>query len=547
MLSIGAGAVLLEFVKPAQATPSGDRYQRMERAKLRSIATGSLAVAVTALTLVLGIMFAQTQQTERVAEAAEQQSQASNAFRLIESMNSRAEGALITVAAFNAGLTGEAERDSALASITEAQVAIAATSIPLFDNSLAPAIAEFITLLEAGDTDIARTHLDEVIDPLALTIRTRANITSQEAVNTIAVETGIAVNWGLITSFGVGLLAPLLALGVFRSFANRRRKQDSLEQQLQRVEELGQAKDDMIGNLSHELRTPLTGIYGFALALDDMGFEDAEFAAEMNSFIIRDAADLNRMVDDLLVAAKAENEGLNFSPADISVEREVTEVLVPLKTSEKNIVTDIEDTNVFADRLRVRQIVRNLVSNAEKHGGQNITIKGHTVGSRYVLDVTDDGSGVSPELVDRLFDRFVHDGDAPLTQGSVGVGLSVAQALATGMGSRIDHEQSPGQCTFSLVLPLAAPSVDSDPGLDIAAGPTPAIETPAPSPSPSPVQRPAKPAKKGKRTPKKDRSAKRGETSEPVALPPALLPPPEAVPAMAGVAVSADLPADPFS
>ncbi len=386
----------------------------MGRFDKKIVATALLAVAITALTGVLAVIFAQTQQTERVAAAAALQADASNAFVLIDSLDSRAEGALITVAAYNAGLTGLEERNQAIQSVTEAQDALEASTSALFNGELAANVDTFIEYLEVGDTDAARLHLDTTIDPLADARRVQSRAIAQEAVNIIGIETGVAGRWGLVTSFGVGFLAPLLALGVFRAFVNRRRRQDALEQQLLRTKELGQAKDDMIASLSHELRTPLTGLYGFALALEDIGYDDPDLAAEMNGYIIRDAADLSRMVDDLLVAAKAENDGLSFLPESISILREVDEAMVSFKRSEKTFITKVDDETVNVDRLRVRHIIRNLISNAEKHGGNTITLRGSAVGDRYLLEVIDDGPGVSQTLSARLFQRFVHDGDAPV-------------------------------------------------------------------------------------------------------------------------------------
>lgn len=428
----------------------------MGRFDKRMASTAVLAVAITALTGVLATIFAQTQQTERVAAAAARQADASNAFLLIDSLDSRAEGALITVAAFNAGLTGAAERDQAILAVTEAQDALKVSTSQVFNGELAAHVDAFIGLLEAGDTEGARHQLDTEIDPLADARRVQARATAQAAVNVIGIETGVAGKWGLATSFGVGFLAPLLALGVFRAFANRRRKQDALEQQLERTMALGQAKDDMIANLSHELRTPLTGLYGFALALEDVGYEDADLAAEMNGYIIRDAADLSRMVDDLLVAAKAENESLNFLAEEVDLGREVDEALVPFKRSDKTFIKKLDGEHVLVDRLRIRHIIRNLISNADKHGGNTITIRGMAEARRYRLEVIDNGPGVSEALSARLFERFIHDGNAPLTKGSVGVGLSVAQALAVGMDCHVTHEQRLDETVFVIDMPLAA-------------------------------------------------------------------------------------------
>ena len=90
-------------------------------------------------------------------------------------------------------------------------------------------------------------------------------------------------------------------------------------------------------------------------------------------------------------------------------------------------------------------------------------------GDRYQLSVIDDGDGVPEEIADRLFTRFVHRGDAPLTTGSVGLGLAIAHRLAGMMNGTVTYSRVNDMTHFTLTLPLAiadaTPSVDppSDP------------------------------------------------------------------------------------
>jgi signal transduction histidine kinase len=109
---------------------------------------------------------------------------------------------------------------------------------------------------------------------------------------------------------------------------------------------------------------------------------------------------------------------------------------------------------VVGDQLRIRQILRNLLSNAVQHGGTTIRVYGAAAGSNYVLSVEDDGPGVPENVAPRLFARFVHQGDAPLTTGSVGLGLAVAHLLAEAMNGTLDYERIPDRSSFVLSLPL---------------------------------------------------------------------------------------------
>ena len=111
--------------------------------------------------------------------------------------------------------------------------------------------------------------------------------------------------------------------------------------------------------------------------------------------------------------------------------------------------------NVWVDALRLRQVLRNLVSNAVKHGGPNIGVFGRTTAGSYRVSVVDDGAGVSPEIADRLFDRFVHDGRGALLAGSVGLGLNIARSLSEAMGGSLVYERVGSSTVFTVSLPLA--------------------------------------------------------------------------------------------
>ena len=99
-------------------------------------------------------------------------------------------------------------------------------------------------------------------------------------------------------------------------------------------------------------------------------------------------------------------------------------------------------------------MLRNLLSNAHKHGRAPIAVTGRIEKLRYVLAVTDSGPGVKPELKDRLFQRFIHEGRGPLLTGSVGLGLSIARMLVRRMGGNLSYQRMNGMTTFLIELPL---------------------------------------------------------------------------------------------
>jgi signal transduction histidine kinase len=239
--------------------------------------------------------------------------------------------------------------------------------------------------------------------------------------------------------------------------ARRRRRRDRLAADLERERAVNRSKDQLIANLSHELRTPLTGIYTSALTIEDLGFEDLAVAGELNSMIVDQSADLNRMVEDLLVTAQADAGRLSFDLRETDPASDVASVTRELRRLGKPIAARVVSAPVLADAGRLRQLLRNLVSNAVRHGGDTVEVHGAPTREGYVIRVEDDGPGVPAEIESRLFERFVHQGDRPLIVGSVGLGLSITRVLAEGMGGAITYRRDHGRTVFEVRLDLARP------------------------------------------------------------------------------------------
>jgi signal transduction histidine kinase len=165
------------------------------------------------------------------------------------------------------------------------------------------------------------------------------------------------------------------------------------------------------------------------------------------------------MVEDLLTAARLEAEALTISPTKVDPEGIVESVIGPWRRSGHDIVVDLAPATVVADPLRLRQILRNLISNAVKHGGEHVAVVGlHTSGG-YAWSVIDDGPGVPEEIAGRLFERYIHDGRRALLAGSVGLGLNIARSLAEAMDGSLEYFRHDGTTWFTLVSPLAETSV----------------------------------------------------------------------------------------
>lgn len=130
-------------------------------------------------------------------------------------------------------------------------------------------------------------------------------------------------------------------------------------------------------------------------------------------------------------------------------------VLTP--PSDKKLELSISgDVEALADAGRLRQILRNLVSNAFRHGGPNVTIEASRVGPSIVLTVRDNGHGLPKAEWQSIFDSYYRSHTVTGRPDSVGLGLTVARQLARRMAGDLSYRMSDGESCFTLTLPAAS-------------------------------------------------------------------------------------------
>ena len=218
----------------------------------------------------------------------------------------------------------------------------------------------------------------------------------------------------------------------------------------------------LIGDVSHELRTPLTAIKGSM-----EGLMDGVLPATQETFqqIHTEADRLNRLVDDLQELSRVEARAyeLEIRPLDVfSLVRTVTKRLAS-QAELKHVLLDIELApdlpRVLADEDRAVQVLTNLVGNALQYTPENgkVTIFAKRIDHEVQISVRDTGTGIPPEHLPRIFDRFyrVDKSRSRRAGGGSGIGLTIARALVEAHGGRIWAE-SAGEglgSTFRFTLP----------------------------------------------------------------------------------------------
>lgn len=218
--------------------------------------------------------------------------------------------------------------------------------------------------------------------------------------------------------------------------------------------ELVRAKDDFIAKVSHELRTPLTAVVGLATEMtSEDGLSDAD-RFELLQLVAAQGREMSNIVEDLLVASRAEI-------GTVAVEASVVDLRVELGSTVEGLALTLDQLpesipHVVADPGRVRQVLRNLLTNAQRYGGPRVRVLAGSRMNRVWLEVRDDGDGVPAELVPRIFEPYAtaHGGNV---LGSVGLGLSVSRQLAELMRGSINYRRDGHESVFRLELPGAAP------------------------------------------------------------------------------------------
>ena len=231
------------------------------------------------------------------------------------------------------------------------------------------------------------------------------------------------------------------------------------------LENLVRSKDELIASVSHELRTPLTVVHGLSQELDTnwMSFSVPE-QKEFIGMIAQQSAEVAHIVEDLLVAARADIGRLPINPTKVDLRDEVEAA----RDSVPNLDIGLEFVGgaapvAFADPSRVRQIVRNLLVNAVRYGGPVVEAKYGVEGESVWLDVRDNGSGVPPAEVAKIFEPYERAHDAAGQPMSVGLGLTVSRTLAEMMGGRLEYRYEGSWSVFRLELP-ASGSIPLAPG-----------------------------------------------------------------------------------
>lgn len=238
------------------------------------------------------------------------------------------------------------------------------------------------------------------------------------------------------------------------------------------AEAANRAKDEFLAMLGHELRNPLSAI---SAAIEVLNRVDAhsEMAVNARNIAARQTRHLAHMMDDLLDVGRVVSGKvlLTRRPIDLAVlaRRAAGTLEVTGEGQDHALRFDLDEgVWIDADATRIEQVLANLLTNATKYTppGSTVTVSVRREDGQAVLSVADDGPGIPPELLPRVFDLFVQGERTPDRRaGGLGLGLTLAKRLVELHGGTIRADSSPSGSVFEVRIPAIAPPQD-EPGVD---------------------------------------------------------------------------------
>jgi two-component system sensor histidine kinase BaeS len=233
---------------------------------------------------------------------------------------------------------------------------------------------------------------------------------------------------------------------------------NSLAERRERAEEQRTA---MVSDVAHELRTPLTNIRSWLEAIED-GLATPVSDPALTGALLREALQLQAIIDDLQDLAVADAAGLRLTPETVPVADMLQQVIRAhgggAEAGGVKLTADAPGRlEVTADPVRVRQALGNLVSNAIRYtpAGGNVSLVARREGAEVVISVVDDGTGIAAADLPHVFDRFWRaDRSRSRATGGSGLGLAIVRQIAQAHGGSVTARSVEGRgSVFVLRLP----------------------------------------------------------------------------------------------
>jgi signal transduction histidine kinase len=229
-----------------------------------------------------------------------------------------------------------------------------------------------------------------------------------------------------------------------------------LEQSKRRLEDLVRDKDQFVAAISHELRTPLTAVLGFA---EELRASPPSELSPLYDVVADQSQEMAAIIEDLLVGARTDLGTITVLRQPVELAAATAEVLAALDHRlRRSVDLRLDPAPSFGDPVRVRQILRNLLTNADRYGGHEVMVRTGIEGDRAFAEVLDSGDPIPLEFRNRIFEPYESTGTRRGQPAAIGLGLAVSRRLADLMDGSLTYHHDDTWGIFKLQLPIGRPS-----------------------------------------------------------------------------------------
>jgi two-component system phosphate regulon sensor histidine kinase PhoR len=228
------------------------------------------------------------------------------------------------------------------------------------------------------------------------------------------------------------------------------------------IEHLETVRQEFLSNISHELRTPLTAIMAFVETLEDGAIDDEENNQRFLGVIRKNAERMHHLINDILELSSIESGNVRINLKKIKLALLIDEIYTNVSSKaaarEISLINEVaKNATVFADSIRLEQMLTNLIDNAVKFNRQtgSVIVGCKQIARKDIISVTDMGEGILSEHQQRIFERFYRTDRARSREiGGTGLGLAIVKHLARLHGGEVSVKSTPGEgSTFVIELP----------------------------------------------------------------------------------------------
>lgn len=232
---------------------------------------------------------------------------------------------------------------------------------------------------------------------------------------------------------------------------------------IRELQKLEQYRKEFVGNVSHELKTPIFNAQGYIETILDSDLDDPKFIKQYLEKANANIDRLENIVNDLLEISKFETGRIHLEKEAYDIVKQIKKVifhyqyLAEKQNTQLTVHSNENTVFVFADEKRIIQVLENLISNSIKYGKENghTDVYIHDLDEQYLIEISDDGPGIAPEHLPRLFERFYRaDKSRNRKIGGTGLGLSIVKNIIEAHDQTINvRSELDVGTTFSFTLP----------------------------------------------------------------------------------------------